>query len=190
MYHTYSKGIIEIITGPMFSGKTEELIKRIKILAYAKIKTLVVKPTIDKRWKKDEIFSRSGSSIKTVACRNAKEIFENFQKDSYSAIAIDEMQFFDFEIIQIVILLANKGIRVIISGLDQDFEGKPFGVMPQLLSIADLVDKQQAVCNVCKNVATMTYRLILETEQVSIGDKEYEPRCRQCHLDGTQKKLS
>lgn len=184
MYRTYSNGLIEVITGPMFSGKTEELIKRINILQYAKIKTLIVKPAIDTRWDKFKMTSRSGSTIKTAACKNIEDILEKFGKDKYDAIAIDEVQFFDEGITTLIRDLASKGIRVIVSGLDQDFLGNPFKSMPQILAIADIVDKQQAVCNRCGNAATMTFRLTDDTEQVAIGDKEYEPRCRKCHHEG------
>ena len=184
MYRIYSKGIIEVIAGPMFSGKSEELIKRIKILGYAKTPTLVVKPNIDTRWEKGKIFSRAGSSIETVSVSSSKEILEKVKDGKYEAVAIDEVQFLDLDVTKVVEKLAKDGIRVIISGLDTDYLGKPFGAMPKLLAIAELVDKQQAVCNSCGNAATMTYRLSREGERVQIGNKEYEPRCRSCHKNG------
>ena len=185
MYRVYSEGIIEVITGPMFAGKSEELIKRVKILGYANIPVLIVKPAIDNRWSKEKIFSRAGNSIKTASIKHLSEITKRFDKVNYKALAIDEVQFFDAEIIDLIINFANKGIRVIISGLDQDFEGKPFGIMPKLLAIADLVDKQHAVCNVCGRAATMTFRKnINRHDQILVGDKEYEPRCRECHYKG------
>lgn len=189
MYRTYAAGIIEVITGPMFSGKSEELIKRIKILGYAKVKTLVIKPHIDTRWVKEKIISRAGISINTVSCQNTEEIKKEFAKGDYQAMAIDEIQFFDSNIVDYIVKLANRGIRVIVSGLDQDFTGKPFEPMPRLLALADIIDKQHAVCNVCGKAGTMTYRLSNDKEQVAIGNKEYEPRCRECHFQGMKNKI-
>lgn len=184
MYRVYAKGMIEVITGPMFSGKSEELIKRVKILGHANINTLVVKPAIDTRWGKEKIFSRAGSAIETVSVKNTEELKKKFESGEYSALAIDEVQFLDAPVLDYIVAQANKGIRVIVSGLDMDFTGKPFGIMPELLAKADLVDKQQAVCNVCGVAATMTFRKTSGDKQVLIGDSEYEPRCRVCHHQG------
>lgn len=188
MYRVYAKGMIEVITGPMFSGKSEELIKRVKILGHARINTLVAKPAIDTRWDKEKILSRAGSSIETVGVKNTKELKEKFESNQYAALAIDEIQFLDEDILPYIISLANEGVRVIVSGLDMDYTGKPFGIMPTLLAQADLVDKQQAVCNQCGVAATMTFRKTNGTDQVQIGNDEYEPRCRVCHYQGMLKK--
>lgn len=185
MYRTYSDGTIEIITGPMFAGKSEELIKRVKILGHAGISTLVVKPAIDNRWDKEKVMSRAGASIETATAKDTKEVEALWKAGNYSALAIDEVQFLDDEIVDFVIKLAGQGARVIISGLDQDYTGEGFKMMPRLLAVADLVDKQQAVCNVCYKAGTMTFRKTLDENQIAVGDSEYEPRCRKCHHAGT-----
>ncbi len=187
MYRKYSEGIIEVITGPMFSGKSEELIKRIKILSYGKINTLVIKPAIGDRWSKEKIVSRAGLGTKTVTVKNAQEILEKWNP-SYRAVAIDEVQFFDHKIVDVVLTLVNQGVRVMISGLDQDYLTKPFGVMPQLLAIADKVDKLAAVCVICGNAASTTFRKNSGNDLIQVGDKEYEARCRTCHSHGTKQK--
>ncbi len=181
MYRRFNPGLIEVITGPMFAGKSEELIKRIKTLGYAKIKTLVVKPMIDNRWTKEKIVSRSGSSIETFVAKTTQEIEEKCTED-YKAIAIDEAQFFDAGIIELIKKLANRGTRVIISCLDTDFKGKPFGSAATILSIAEFVTKLKAVCFTCGAAASMTKRITSQSNTIVIGDDEYEARCRQCHL--------
>ncbi len=187
MYRIFSDGHIEIITGPMFAGKSEELIKRIKTLGYAGVKTLVIKPTIDNRWEKGKIISRAGTSIDTFQAKNANEIMENYNK-TYKAVCIDEAQFFGDEILDVVVYLANNGVRVIVSCLDTDFLGKPFGCTPNLLAIAELVSKLQAVCFKCGHAATMTFRKGDSVETVVVGDSEYEARCRSCHIQGMLEK--
>ncbi|WP_127943102.1 MULTISPECIES: thymidine kinase [unclassified Mycoplasma] len=187
MYLRFPNGLIEVITGPMFSGKSEELIKRIKILQYAKIKTLVVKPKIEKRWNKDAIFSRAGTSIETISVDNARQIMEKWTP-AFRAVAIDEAQFFDAEIVKVVVKLADQGVRVVISGLDKNYLAQPFGVMPTLLAISDKVDKLIAVCVICGAAATLTFRLKGGKELIQIGDKEYEARCRHCYRLGMEDK--
>lgn len=182
MYKKFFDGVIEVITGPMFSGKSDELIKRIKILTYADIKTLVIKPSVDYRFSQCEIVSRSGLKIPTFLARTTQEIRDLFTGDNYQAIAIDEIQFFDEEIVTFLEQIADKGIRVIVSGLDQDFRRKPFGSLPNLMAIAENVTKLQAVCSLCKRAATTTARKVLNQAQTLIGDQdEYEARCRACH---------
>lgn len=183
-YKKYSEGLIEVITGPMFSGKSEELIKRINQVGFAKIKALVFKPSIDNRWEEEQIISRSGSSVKTIQVSSSKELLEKWD-DSYKVVAIDEAQFFDEGIVEVASYLANNGVRVIISALDQDFDGKPFGFVPNLLAIAEFVSKESAICVVCGCEATMSFRKSLSKEQVQIGNDEYEARCRRCHRTGT-----
>ncbi|AJC50074.1 thymidine kinase [Mycoplasma flocculare] len=182
MYKKFFDGVIEVITGPMFSGKSDELIKRIKILTYADIKTLVIKPKIDNRFSECEIVSRSGLRIPTFSARTTQEIKYLFAQNNYQAIAIDEIQFFDDEIVSFLDEIANKGIRVIVSGLDQDFRRKPFGSLPNLMAIAENVTKLQAVCSLCKRAATTSARRSKIGSQTLIGDQtEYEARCRACH---------
>ena len=185
MYRKYSSGIIEVITGPMFSGKSEELIKRITILSYAEIPTLIIKPAIDNRFSHTEITSRNGKSIKSFSVESTKEIKELFDKGNYKALVIDEVQFFDEDIIDYVDKLAIDGIRVIICGLDQDFKRRPFKIMSNLMAIADSVTKLKAVCLVCKNAASCSYRTSSSSNTIEIGDTDmYEARCRSCHGKG------
>ncbi|AAT28101.1 thymidine kinase [[Mycoplasma] mobile] len=189
MYRKYSDGIIEVITGPMYSGKSEELIKRIKILQFANIKTLIVKQKFDTRFSHNEIVSRSGTKLNTIVASNVEEI-KKVWNNTYKAIAIDEVQFFDKDIINYIDELASKGIRVIISGLDTDFARKPFGIMPELLAIADDVLKLKAVCFSCKNAGTHTFRITNDKDQKLLGDTEsYQARCRKCHLEGEEQKI-
>lgn len=189
MYKVYAEGIIEVITGPMFSGKSEELIKRVKILGYGSVRTLVIKPSIDKRWEEKKIITRAGASIDAKTASSSAEVYQMVKDGEYDAVAFDEIQFLDEGIVEVVQKLARKGKRVIISGLDQDFKGQPFGVMPQLLAIADIVDKQQAVCMVCHKAATMSFRKTKSQEEVVLGDTEsYEARCRVCHSKGEKEK--
>ncbi|MGL5204729.1 MAG: thymidine kinase [Metamycoplasmataceae bacterium] len=189
MLKRHHDGLIEVITGPMFSGKTEELIKRIRILEYAGMKTLVIKPEKDKRFSDDKIKSRSGLEKATITAKDAKDIMK-YWDNSYDAIIIDEIQFFDKDIITIIENIASKGKLVIISGIDTDFLMRPFGIMPYLLAIADKVSKLVAVCLVCKGPASKSYRKSDETELTKIGDKdEYEARCRSCHIMGMKKRV-
>lgn len=184
------KGRIEVITGPMYSGKSEELIKRIKIYGYAGLRILIIKPTVDTRWDEKEIISRAGSKIETKTAKNAYDLYklliESERKNGklFDVVAIDEAQFFDDGIIDVAGILANKGKIVIISALDTDFRMKPFGPVPQLLAIAEKVDKLVAVCMQCGEFATTTFRVSGGDEVVQVGNHEYEARCRECHLKG------
>ncbi|UWD34323.1 thymidine kinase [Mesomycoplasma molare] len=185
MYKKFSDGMIEVITGPMFSGKSEELLKRIRILEYANIKTLVIKPAFDNRFSDDEIISRSGAKISTHNANNAEEIKELFSKKNYKAIAIDEVHFFNKEVLNLICELADDGVRVIVSGLDTDYLRRPFGIVPSLLSMAENVTKLHAVCVKCKNAATTSFRKINNKSIKLLGDtEEYEARCRSCHIKG------
>ena len=187
MYKRYNEGWIEVISGCMFAGKTEELIRRIKVLEYAKKKIAVFKPKIDNRYSEDCVVSHAGSSVHSFTVSKASEILE-YLDDSFEVIAIDEVQFFDHEIIKICNDLANHGKRVMVAGLDMDFRGEPFGVMPELFTQAEFVTKLTAVCMVCGAPATRSQRLIngkpasYDDPIVMVGAKEhYEARCRHCH---------
>ena len=147
MYNQYREGYIEVITGCMFAGKTEELIRRIKVLEYAKKKIQVFKPSIDNRFSDDIVASHAGSQVKSLAVNKAVDIFEYLQPDT-DVIAIDEVQFFDEEIVLVCECLADRGKRVMVAGLDMSFRGEPFGVMPELLTRAEFVTKLTAVCSV------------------------------------------
>ena len=186
MYKKYADGLIEVICGCMFAGKTEELIRRIKTFEYANKKIIVFKPRIDNRYSKDEVASHAGSKVKSHPISKAEEIFK-YLKDE-DIIAIDEVQFFDEQIIDICEYLANNGKRVMVAGLDMDFRGVPFEIMAQLITKAEFVTKLTAVCTACGLPATRSQRLVddkpakYDDPIVLIGAKEsYEARCRHHH---------
>lgn len=195
MYHTYHKGFIEVVCGPMFAGKTEELIRRIKRLEYAKQNVLVFKPAVDVRYEKDEIVSHNLSKKPSIVVSDSAEIMA-YVKEVTDAVVIDEAQFFDHGIVDVAEALANRGIRVIIGGLDTDFRGEPFGAMPDLLARAEFVTKLTAICVKSGLPATRTQRIIngkpanYSDPLVLIGATEsYEPRSRQYHeVPGKPKK--
>jgi len=178
----------ELITGPMSCGKTEELLRRIKRCIIAQKKVKVISPAVDTRAKGDYIESRNGLWLDAITTKNAKEILSYITKED-EVVAIDEIQFFDEEIVSVVRKLAEQGKRVIASGLDLDFKGEPFGSMPELLCIADKVDKLTAVCMKCgSDRATRTQRLIngfpadKSSPLIMIGgDETYEARCLKCY---------
>ncbi|MFN3995137.1 MAG: thymidine kinase [bacterium] len=181
----YEGGWIELIVGPMFSGKSEELIRRIKRSIIANQKVIVFKPSLDKRYEKDKIVSHNGIKIEAVIVDNPMEIYQKSQ--NFDVIGIDEAQFFDSQLVEIVEKLADEGKRIIIAGLDQDFRGEPFSIMPYLMAIADSVDKLHAICVICGAVATKSQRLIngkpapYDSPTIVIGATEtYQPRCRKC----------
>jgi thymidine kinase len=174
-------GWIEVICGSMFSGKTEELIRRIRRAEYAKQKLVVFKPAIDNRYDDQMIVSHSQMQTNSFPITNASEIY-GYLTDDVQIVAIDEAQFFDESLIGICNDLADRGLRVIVAGLDQDYKGNPFGCMPQLLSIAEYVTKNLAICLKCGNPANRTQRTIHSGEQILVGSTEsYEARCRNCH---------
>ena len=158
MYQQYKEGWLEVISGCMFAGKTEELIRRIKVLEYAKKKIAVFKPKIDDRYSEECVVSHCGSTAKSFVINRAHEIFD-YIDDSYDVIAIDEVQFFDEEIVEICDYFADHGKRVMVAGLDMDFRGEPFSVMPQLFTHAEFVTKLTAVCTICGAPATRSQRL-------------------------------
>lgn len=187
MYHQYREGWIEVISGCMFAGKTEELIRRINVLSYAKKNIIVFKPKIDNRYSDSEIVSHSGAKVPCLVAEKAQDILKKIEADT-EVVAIDEVQFFDKDIVEVCEYLADKGIRVMVAGLDKDFRGESFGVMPELLTRAEFVTKLTAVCAKCGAPATRTQRLVngkpagFEDPIVMVGaDESYEPRCRHCH---------
>lgn len=187
MYHQYREGWLEVISGCMFAGKTEELIRRINVLSYAKKNIIVFKPKIDNRYSDTEIVSHSGVKVPCLVIEKAQEILNRIKADT-DVVAIDEVQFFDQEVVCVCEYLADKGIRVIVAGLDKDFRGEPFGIMPELLTRAEFVTKLTAVCTKCGAPATRTQRLVngkpasFNDSIVLVGAVEhYEPRCRHCH---------
>lgn len=187
MEESWKKGWIEVITGPMFAGKSEELIRRIKRLEYAHKKTLVFKPKIDNRYSENEIVSHSKIKTRSINIETAQDILKYVDRDT-EAVVIDEVQFLDHEIVHVVEDLANRGIRVIVAGLDRDFRGEPFQNMPELLALAEDVTKLTAICMRCGAPATRTQRLVngepasYDDPIIIVGASEsYEPRCRHCH---------
>ena len=176
-------GSIEVVCGPMFSGKTEELIRRVRRAQIARQKVQIFKPSIDDRFHESDVVSHSSQSIEAVPVRNSLEILKRVY-DSTRVVAVDEIQFFDEMIIKVVTKLARRGCRVICAGLDQDSNGRPFGSIPDLLAISDSVDKVQAVCTVCGSPATKSVRLDNSKKgQVVVGHADiYEARCR-THFD-------
>lgn len=187
MYNQYREGWIEVICGCMFAGKTEELIRRIHVLSYAKKEILVFKPQMDDRYSENEIVSHAGAHIPCITVKKAQEILKNIHQNT-EVVAIDEVQFFDREIIDVCEYLADKGMRVMVAGLDKDFRGEPFSVVPELLTRAEFVTKLTAVCAKCGAPATRTQRLLngqpasFDEPIVLIGaSDQYEPRCRHCH---------
>ena len=181
-------GWIECICGSMFSGKSEELLRRIKRGVIAKQKVLLFKPSIDNRYDENRVSTHNGNSYDSISIEKSSDIL-NFVKDTkYDIIGIDEIQFFDNDIVKIINKLADDGIRVIVAGLDMDFKAEPFHPMPEIMAISEMVNKLHAVCNKCGKEASRSQRLIngkpakYDDPIVVIGASEsYEARCRHCH---------
>ena len=172
-------GWIEVICGSMFSGKTEELIRRLRCIKFAGQELLLFKPKIDKRYSDESVVSHNGASFEAIQVESSKEILEHWKKERI--VAIDEAQFFDEDIVQVANHLASHGVRVICAGLDMDFQAKPFGPMPLLMASAEYVTKVHAICMSCGNLAQFSHRKTQEKEQVLVGAvDEYEPLCRSC----------
>jgi thymidine kinase len=173
-------GWIEVICGSMFSGKTEELIRRMKRAQFANQKMLLFKPIIDNRYHETNIVSHQGTSIQAISVSDSSEILKSWTDQK--VIAIDEAQFFDHALVNVCNELATKGVRVIIAGLDMDYLGEPFGPMPKLLAIAEYVTKVHAICVSCGNLAHYSHRISNEDGQVVVGAIEkYQPLCRTCY---------
>ena len=173
-------GWIEVICGSMFSGKTEELIRRLKRARIAGQNVAVYKPFVDDRYAKDEVVSHDANSLVSIAIDSSRALL-NVLEDT-QVIGIDEAQFFDQQLPIVVQELALRGVRIIVAGLDMDYRGRPFGPMPDLLAVAEYITKVHAICPHCGNLATHSYRLSNESEQVVVGERDrYEPRCRVCY---------
>ncbi len=182
-FHTQRRGWIEVICGSMFSGKTEELIRRLKRVKIAGQSVEIFKPSRDTRYSVDEVVSHDARAILSTPVRESRDILT--VEENIDVIGIDEAQFFDMELIQVCETLALRGHRVIVAGLDMDFRGRPFGPMADMLAVAEYVTKLHAICNHCGNLATHTYRLIADPETVLLGEKDvYEARCRYCYSLG------
>jgi thymidine kinase len=187
MRHSYNGGWIEIVCGSMFSGKTEELIRRIRRARIAKQKVQVFKPALDDRYHAEQVASHNGLQWGAIAVRSAREILEHLAAET-TVVAVDEAQFFDWEISKVCNELAERGVRIILAGLDMDFRGEPFGPMPLLMAEAEEVTKLQAICVTCGAPASRTQRLIngqpaaYDDPVILVGGSEsYEARCRHCH---------
>jgi thymidine kinase len=180
------RGSIELITGSMFSGKTEELIRRLRRAQFAGLKVEIFKPSLDKRYSEAEVVSHDDKYISSTPVDNANSIL--LLTNDVDVVGIDEAQFFDDSIINVCNQLADDGVRIVVAGLDMDFMGKPFGPMPALLSIADFVTKVHAICLRCGNLAQFSYRKSDEEKIVLLGEKDiYEPLCRSCYNEALKK---
>jgi len=186
VYHSKPAGWVEVICGSMFSGKTEELIRRVRRAQIAKQEVQVFKPVVDERYGMEKITSHDGLYVEAIPVSDAAKILDLIEPDT-TVVAIDEVQFFDWRIAQVCDELATRGLRVIVAGLDMDFRGEPFGPMPLLMAEAEQVDKLQAICVVCGRPASRTQRLIngkpaaYSDPVILVGASEvYEARCRHC----------
>ncbi len=183
------RGWIEVICGSMFSGKTEELIRRLKRAKIANLKVEIFKPAIDVRYDENNVVSHDSNSIHSTPIDNSQSIL--FLANGVDIVGIDEAQFFDDEIIHVCETLAFNGTRVIVAGLDMDYLGRPFGQMPKLLAIADFITKLHAICVRCGNLACISYRKTASASQVLLGEKDvYEPRCRKCYQQKFEDEVS
>jgi len=169
-----------VIAGSMFSGKTEELIRRMRRAQFARQKVEIFKPKIDVRYSESEVVSHDENSIPSTPVDNSAAIL--LLSGGYEVVGIDEAQFFDKGLVEVCTKLSEQGVRVIVAGLDMDFKGKPFGPMPELMAVAEYVTKVHAICVRCGNIAQFSHRLSANDKQVMLGEKnEYEPLCRSCY---------
>jgi len=187
LYKITKSGWLEVITGPMYCGKSEELIRRLRRVKIAKQKVKVFKPVLDNRYSKKDVVSHSGNSIEAVPVDHPEEILDRID-EKVDVVGIDEAQFFHNDLVEICEDLADRGMRVILAGLDRDFRNQPFGPMPELMARAEYVDKLHAICIQCGEPASRTQRLIdgepaaVDDPVILVGASEvYEARCRSCH---------
>lgn len=180
------RGSIEVITGSMFSGKTEELIRRLRRAQFAGLKVEIFKPSLDKRYSENRVVSHDDKSIISTPVDNPAAIL--LLAGDVDVVGIDEAQFFDYSITDVCNKLADDGIRVLVAGLDMDFMGKPFGPMPALLAIAEYVTKVHAICVQCGNLAQYSFRKSADEQLVLLGEKDiYKPLCRHCYNEAINK---
>lgn len=176
-------GWIEVICGSMFSGKTEELLRRLKRAKIANQRVEIFKPRIDTRYDDARVVSHDANSILSMPVEHSARL--RALSEGFDVIGIDEAQFFDMELPDVCQELAIKGMRVIVAGLDMDYRGRPFGPMPNLLAVAEYITKVHAICPHCGNLATHSYRLTQDSSDILLGEKDlYEPRCRACYQMG------
>lgn len=191
---TLRKGSIEVVCGSMFSGKTEELIRRMKRAQFAKLRVEIFKPAIDVRYSEEEVVSHDRRAIQSTPVESSGSIL--LLANDVDVVGIDEAQFFDMGIVDVCTQLANRGIRVIVAGLDMDYKGVPFGPMPALLAIAEDVYKTHAICVRCGDLAYVSHRLVQSDKRVLLGETEkYEPLCRECYeklklIDSSEEKTA
>ena len=175
------RGSVEVIAGSMFSGKTEELIRRLRRAMFAGLKVEIFKPSVDIRYSEDKVVSHDEKSIMSTPVENASSIL--LLASGVEVVGIDEAQFFDSSLVEVCTMLADTGTRVIVAGLDMDFSGKPFGPMPALMAVAEYVSKVHAICVRCGNLANYAHRKIKSDKVVVLGEKDiYEPLCRSCYI--------
>lgn len=180
------RGSIEVITGSMFSGKTEELIRRLRRAQFAGLKVEIFKPSLDNRYSETRVVSHDDTSIISTPVDNASAIL--LLAGDVDVVGIDEAQFFDSSIVEVCNSLADNGIRIVVAGLDMDFMGNPFGPMPSLLAVAEYVTKVHAICMRCGNLAQYSFRKSEEEQVVVLGEKDkYEPLCRSCYIKAINK---
>lgn len=181
------RGRIEVVCGSMFSGKTEELIRRLKRAKFARQKVEIFKPALDTRYSEVEVVSHDSNHIISTPIESSASML--LLADDVDVVGIDEAQFFDADLVNVCEELARRGTRVIIAGLDMDFKCQPFGPMPALMAIADEVTKVHAICVRCGNLAYVSHRLVEGDKQVLLGEKaEYEPLCRECYLEALKER--
>jgi thymidine kinase len=180
------RGSIEVIAGSMFSGKTEELIRRLRRAMFAGLKVEIFKPSIDVRYSEDRVVSHDEKSIISTPVENASSIL--LLASGVGVVGIDEAQFFDNSLVEVCTRLADNGTRVIVAGLDMDFAGNPFGPMPALMAVAEYISKVHAICVRCGNLANYSYRKVKDDKIVMLGEKDiYEPICRSCYIKSTNR---
>ncbi|WP_242926584.1 thymidine kinase [Pontibacter vulgaris] len=185
--HAHRRGWIEVICGSMFSGKTEELIRRLNRAKIAKQKVEIFKPALDKRYHDEDVVSHNANAIRSSPIDFAQDML--LLGGSCDVVGIDEAQFFDEGLAEVCVKLANSGVRVIAAGLDMDYLGKPFGPMPALMAVAEYVTKVHAICVQCGDIATYSFRSDASEQQVLLGETDsYEARCRHCFLEGMKQK--
>jgi len=180
-------GWIEVVCGSMFSGKTEELIRRLNRARIAKQKVEIFKPSVDTRYDEEDVVSHDANAVKSNPVQNASQIL--FYAEDFEVVGIDEAQFFSDELVSVCNELANRGKRVIVAGLDMDFTGKPFGPIPQLMATAEYVTKVHAICIRCGNLANYSHRTAKDNKLVLLGETDaYEPLCRKCFIEANTNK--
>jgi thymidine kinase len=176
----HKRGSVEVIAGSMFSGKTEELIRRLKRATIAGLKVEIFKPAIDKRYSENMVVSHDERAISSTPVENASMIL--LLTSDVDVVGVDEAQFFDNAIVEVCQVLANRGVRVVVAGLDMDFAGEPFGPMPEIMATAEYVTKVHAICVDCGNLANYSHRIAEDKSVVLLGEKDvYKPLCRNCY---------